>query len=441
MHLWSDYEGKTIAEAYPLGELIRPEGRSAFFATSNGTGTPSVIRLTESLHDQDEMIERWRQVSELKQDHLVTIRKFGLTNFENTPLAFALMEPSDGSLAEILRERPLTPAETREVAVSLVDALRALHENDLVHEHVEASNVMAVGEVVKLRSDCVRECKPDSEFLTVAESEELKRMDVQALAGLLLQALTLERSLKPGIKIPAPFDKIVMNGMDGSWGLQEIDAALNPPVVKPVEARPLVPESVLLTKTEERQQALPLGTPVVAPDGGPTRVSAMPVRRAVAGVEPVGRPLGFWLACAVGLLLVLVLGWKMIGGKEASAPVAAAPVASPAAPTKFTPIDEAPNPKTISGVVAPPLATASTQAGWHVVAFTYNHPEQALAKVAAIRERHPGLSPEVFAPNGRAPYLVALGGAMSERDADGMKAKARKDGMPRDTFVRRFGAQ
>jgi len=76
-----------------------------------------------------------------------------------------------------------------------------------------------------------------------------------------------------------------------------------------------------------------------------------------------------------------------------------------------------------------------------VVVFTYNHPEQALAKVATIRERHPGLSPEVFSPNGRAPYLVALGGGMSERDADAMKRRAREEGMPRDTFIRRFGAR
>ena len=164
MHLWSDYEGKTIADAYPLGQLIRPEGRSAFFATSNGTGVPAVIRLTESLNDEAEMIERWRQVAEMKQEHLITIRKYGKTKFESTPLAYALMEPSDGSLAEILRERPLTPVETREVATSLVDALKALHEAGLVHGMIEPSNVMAVGEVVKLRSDCVRECRLDFEF-------------------------------------------------------------------------------------------------------------------------------------------------------------------------------------------------------------------------------------------------------------------------------------
>ena len=40
MQLWNDYEGRTIAEAYPLEKLLSPEGRSAYFSTANGTGTP-----------------------------------------------------------------------------------------------------------------------------------------------------------------------------------------------------------------------------------------------------------------------------------------------------------------------------------------------------------------------------------------------------------------
>jgi len=34
---------------------------------------------------------------------------------------------------------------------------------------------------------------------------------------------------------------------------------------------------------------------------------------------------------------------------------------------------------------------------------------------------------------------VALGGGMTERAADEMKDRARRDGMPRDTFIRRYG--
>ena len=62
MNLWTEYEGRTIDGAYPLTKLIQPEGRSAFFSTSNGTGKPTVIRLIESHFDGDEILTRWRGV-------------------------------------------------------------------------------------------------------------------------------------------------------------------------------------------------------------------------------------------------------------------------------------------------------------------------------------------------------------------------------------------
>ncbi len=73
------------------------------------------------------------------------------------------MEPADASLAEILKERPLSTKETMQVATSLVPALEALHANNLIHEHLEPANVLAVGEVIKLRSDCIREAPEGAE--------------------------------------------------------------------------------------------------------------------------------------------------------------------------------------------------------------------------------------------------------------------------------------
>ena len=63
MDLWTEYEGRTIDEAFPLLKLIRPEGRSAFFSTPNGTGGPAEIRLIESHFDGDEILTRWRAVA------------------------------------------------------------------------------------------------------------------------------------------------------------------------------------------------------------------------------------------------------------------------------------------------------------------------------------------------------------------------------------------
>src|SRR5271163_3653048 len=137
MELWTEYEGRTIDGAFRLTKLIRPEGRSAFFSTSNGTGVPTIIRLIESHFDGDEILARWRGVAALNHPNLVELKSFGHVVVDETPLVYAVMETVDGNLAEILSERALTVEETREVASSLLAAIEALHENGFVHEHVE----------------------------------------------------------------------------------------------------------------------------------------------------------------------------------------------------------------------------------------------------------------------------------------------------------------
>src|SRR5438309_5345936 len=120
MQLWNDYEGKTIADTYSLGPLLRPEGRSALFALPKGEEAPAVIRLTESINDEGLILSNWKRVSEVHQENLVAIKRFGETTFEGTPLAYAVMEPADANLADLLKERPLTVAETMQIATSLV---------------------------------------------------------------------------------------------------------------------------------------------------------------------------------------------------------------------------------------------------------------------------------------------------------------------------------
>jgi len=234
MNLWTEYEGRTIDGVYPLTKLIRPEGRSAFFSTSNGTGVPTVIRLIESHFDGDEILTRWRAVAALNHPHLVKLKSFGNVVVDETPLVYAVMEQVDANLSEILRERRLTDQETRQIAMSLLGALEALHSSGFVHEHVVAENVLAVGEVIKLRSDCIREA------LEGEEGVALKRKDVRDYATILLQALTQQRALEDATRhlpLPAPFEQIVRKGMSGEWGLAEIGIALKRPTVAQAIAR------------------------------------------------------------------------------------------------------------------------------------------------------------------------------------------------------------
>src|ERR1700744_2869464 len=145
MELWTEYEGTTIDGAFPLTKLLRPEGRSAFFSTANGTGVPRLIRLIESHFDDDEILARWRGVAALNHPHLLNIEKFGLVELDQTTLVYAVMEPVDANLAEGAGRQRLTLPETRQLAASLVAALDALHSHGFVHEHIEPHSVFAVG--------------------------------------------------------------------------------------------------------------------------------------------------------------------------------------------------------------------------------------------------------------------------------------------------------
>ncbi len=226
MQLWNDYEGRTVADTYPLGKLLRPEGRSAFFSTSNGTGTPSVIRIIEAHFDESEILNRWEIISGMQQPNLVAMRKYGETVLDGTPLVYAVMEPAEASLADVLRERTLTVDETRQLATSLIAALEALHEAGFVHEHIQPENIYAIDETVKLRSDCVREAVTHAEE-NASEVEERRNRDVHDLVIVLLQSITGHRELKGSATLlPTPFDAIIRNGLSGTWGLKQMANAL-----------------------------------------------------------------------------------------------------------------------------------------------------------------------------------------------------------------------
>ena len=78
---------------------------------------------------------------------------------------------------------------------------------------------------------------------------------------------------------------------------------------------------------------------------------------------------------------------------------------------------------------------------WRVVAFTYNHADQAQKKVESIAQKHADLRPEVFTPTGRAPYLVTVGGVMNRDQAFAFVQRVRRQGLPGDTYAQNYGGK
>lgn len=420
MHLWNEYEGRIVADQFPLIKLLEPEGRSAFFSTTNSSGTPAVIRLIEAHFDEPEILARWNAVSKIDQPNLIKLGKFGQTTLDETALLYAVMEPSDATLADILKERPLSTKETMQVATSLVPAIEALHAQGLVHEHVEPRNIFAVGEAVKLRSDCIREA-PEG-----ADANEFKARDVHDLALVLLQALTQQRKLHPGTTLPAPFHEIVTNGISGAWGFPQISSAL-----------------AISAPSKQPSPSTPVPAPAKVPAHTapiPAAAASAPVQsRRIAPVEDEPRRILPWTTIAAALILALFLGWHFLHKSPAAIPTLAT-IPSQATPSvKAAPATQA-NRRSPAVVNENASPSRGSRTQWRVVAYTYNHEDQARQKVAEIASRHGFLNPEVFSPKGHAPFLVTVGGAMSHNEALAFRKRARAAGLPRDTYAQNFPA-
>jgi len=438
MDLWNEYEGRTIDGRFPLERLLSPEGRSAFFSTSISSGKRTVIRLIESHYDDDQILARWQAMTDLKQNYLLNLHKFGSTTMDDTSLVYAVLEPAEGSLSDILSVRPLTQPETRELAQSLIPALHALHSIGLVHEHVQPGNILAVGETIKLRSDCIREA-PEG-----PEGDRLRARDVHDLTQVLLQALT--RSTNPSAQLPPPFQQIIQNGLTNRWGLAEIAHHLTQTVAPPQAPQspttpyrrpPSEPQPPLSTPAASPLQAdLPLSpasSPISAPHLSEPRLTEPD--RTYIPVQEVSSPTRRPVATIAALVLIILcyLLWHLTHHQTN------ATQATASAPTTQTQVAaQAP-----VATVVKPTATVSApnpNASWRVVAFTYNREPQAQAKASHLAREHRDLQFAVFTPNGHAPWLVTVNGEMSREQALSLQNRLRGRGLPRDLYARNYPA-
>jgi hypothetical protein len=450
MPLWNEIEGQTL-DGLTLRKLLRSEGRTAWFSTEGPDGGPAVISVFEALNDEDAVQARLQAAARFQHPGLLAIRATGAGRLEDESLVYAVLEPFDQTLADVLRDRTLAPEEAREVAETLLSTLEAVEAAGLYHGHVDASGVLSVGDNIKLRSDCLIARHADS--------------DAPALAALLYNALTGRRfsSERDALQLPAPFATLVRAGVGSNGSLAAMRRVLSGPAVTnagTAATAPLAAGAVPAVSTSANPGAASSTSRTVAQATASPRAT---LKTDELESRPHKRP-GITVAALVIMAIVLVAFWYAfkrptghtpISGEAPStasqpqpAPAAAVPpAASPvgdAAGTMGAPetVKPAPRPaakpapsKVDSGASAP---AGSERSVWHVVAYTYTRQEAAQRMATELAAKYPQLEPQVFSPNGQAPFLVTLGGSMNRQEAFARREAARAAGMPSDTYAQNF---
>jgi hypothetical protein len=506
MMLWTDLEGREVMGRWRLGRLVRPEGRTAWFEATGANGEALMLSITETLNDDEDLLERLRAAAAIRHPNVVEVRDALAADLDDGPVVIAAMEATEENLGDVLRERVLSVGEAQAVLEALVQGMAAIHERGLVHGRMEPASVVAIGERIKLRSDClligdegfaaaagenVRDVArivtqavtrrvPSSEYDAVLQlfpepmaralrralSGNAKIEEIAALAGVRLVAAT---AAKPEEKAAVPLRPMIVEPRPAAQAQAAVEEAGQKDSLQGGSAGTLASAPAPADTTRRSEPVVSAGQAGDATPGAEKTaswLSAMPADAGAAekplragpvlldGSEPTTRREAErivvedeaqpwkqrrsapWVLGAAALIVLATVGallglfhhGKPAGGTQ-SAPAAAVSAARTRAPQAAAPAVPRP---------AAGAAAVATTPGWRVVAYTYNHEAQAEHKAQTIAQRYPQLSPGVFAPHGRAPYLVTLGGVMSRGDAIAFRERAVRMGLPRDTYAQNY---
>lgn len=154
--VWKQWEGQVADGRFHLRQYLGGSERGPVFLTEYGEPEPQqdAIKLfSADSQNADAQIARWARASSLTHPHLLRIFHTGRCQVGGARMAYAVMERADEDLSQILPVRTLTPMEAREMLRPVLEALAYLHGKGLVHGNIKPSNIMAVGEELKISSD------------------------------------------------------------------------------------------------------------------------------------------------------------------------------------------------------------------------------------------------------------------------------------------------
>jgi serine/threonine protein kinase len=319
-----DWVGSFAAGRFPLLQWLGgSQATGVFLSEWSEHSQKAVIKLIpEDDQDAAARAAAWETAARLSHPNLMKVYTHGRCEIEGVPCIYVVTEYADEVLAEILRERPLSPDETRDMLGPALAALTYLHAKGLVHGRLNPSNIMAVGDNLKLTTYGV--CPVGAAVIsrptrTVCDAPETENglivpaSDIWSLGATLVEVLTKyppdwnrAKAADPTVpqSMPEPFASFARRCLRSDPArritISEITARLEPaklspdPVAKPAKTPPakrrislwFALTAVLLTAVgiwlshrepnapSQQAQTAPTATPTPSPT--PTQVQSNP---------------------------------------------------------------------------------------------------------------------------------------------------------------------
>lgn len=224
---WKQWEGQIVNSRFVLRQYLGGSQRSAVFLTErqNATFDKAAIKLILAEETTKEVyLTGWHDVAQLCHPYLLRLYHYGQCKLDGLDLLYTVSEFAEEDLSQVMPTRALNPLEAREVLLQIADALSFLHAADFVHGSVHPSNVLAVGDDIKLASDSVcplaraadaplAPTSYDAPELSAAGGARAHRTaatDIYSLGATVVEALTqrIPCDGAPPARLPIPFDEI-----------------------------------------------------------------------------------------------------------------------------------------------------------------------------------------------------------------------------------------
>lgn len=328
------WEGRVVEGKFPLRQWLEGSDHGAVFLTERGAAK-AAIKLVPAENpgnsglNPEAQLARWAAAAKLSHPHLISIYEFGRCELDDKRLLYIVMEFAEENLGEILPLRALAAEEAEQMLQPSGEALAYLHHLGLVHGSIKPSNIMAVGDQLKISCDTL--CKPGERAglgFSPYDAPEVAASGVSAAAdmwslGATLVAVMTQREPKAAVSeaetIPQPLREIAR-------GCLQLDPQRRMSAVEIVK----------------RRQNPEVESPVaVAPAPSEDAKGKAQPKRWVVGVAVVAMLLLVWLVAArrSGHSAVAPAGQNLLSA-PAENPTTGAPVVS--SPVPSTPSSPAP---------------------------------------------------------------------------------------------------